>query len=161
LSAITMRFAANSATDTSSEDEFGPALPSNEQKKKRRKLPHEKLYVAALPSSSRYSRSLMHREQLLFTTFTPMTDFLITSSLDGIVKFWKKTFGGIEFVKEFRAHNSPISSVSISADGRSFASAGSDNTIKIFDVITFGIIALTISCRLPADFYRSFNRAGT
>ena len=66
----------------------------------------------------------MHREQLCFTTFTPHTDFLITSSIDGVVKFWKKDFGGVEFVKEFRAHTGEIKSVNVSADGRSFATAG-------------------------------------
>lgn len=84
----------------------------------------------------------MHREQLCFTTLTPHTEFLITSSIDGVVKFWKKDFGGIEFVKEFRAHNGEIRSVSVSADGRSFATAGSDNTVKIFDVVTFDLLAM-------------------
>ena len=77
----------------------------------------------------------MHREQLCFTTLTPHTDFLITSSVDGVVKFWKKDFGGIEFVKEFRAHNGEIKSVNVSADGRSFATAGADKTIKILSLI--------------------------
>jgi peptidylprolyl isomerase domain and WD repeat-containing protein 1 len=80
----------------------------------------------------------MHRDQLFSADFTPVTDFLITSSIDGVVKFWKKTSGGIEFVKEFRAHNGEIFSSSVSADGRSYATAGADNTVKIFDVITFG-----------------------
>lgn len=131
-------------TDTSSEseDDLGPALPSSAPKKKSRKLPYEKLYVAALPASTRYSKSLMHRDQLCFTTFTPYTDFLITSSVDGYVKFWKKVAGEIEFVKEFRAHNGEIKSVSVSADGRSFATAGDDGTVKIFDVITFDLLAM-------------------
>lgn len=111
-------------------------------KKKRRKLPYEKLYIAALPTSARYSKSLMHKEQLCYTVFTPYTDFLITSSVDGFVKFWKKDAGGIEFVKEFRAHNGEITSVSVSADGRSFATAGTDGTVKIFDVITFDLLAM-------------------
>ena len=129
--------------DTSSDDDdFGPALPSSAPKKKKRKLPYEKLYIAALPAAPRYVKSLMHREQLGFTTFTPHTDFLITSSIDGVVKFWKKDFGGIEFVKEFRAHDGEIRSVSVSADGRSFATAGSDNTVKIFDVTTFDLLAM-------------------
>lgn len=32
------------------------------------------------------------------------TDFLITGSVDGHLKFWKKEQQGIEFVKHFRAH---------------------------------------------------------
>jgi peptidylprolyl isomerase domain and WD repeat-containing protein 1 len=84
----------------------------------------------------------MHKEQVSFVTMTPLTDFLITSSIDGYVKFWKKGNDGVEFVKEFRAHNGEIKSVSASADGRSFATAGSDKTIKIFDVITFDLLAM-------------------
>lgn len=127
----------------SDDDDIGPALPSAEApKKKRRKLPYEKQYVAALPSATRYSKSLMHKDQLSFCTFTPHTDFLITSSVDGYVKFWKKVAGGIEFVKEFKAHDGETKSVTVSADGRSYATAGVDNTIKIFDVVTFDLLAM-------------------
>ncbi|KAH0534192.1 hypothetical protein FGG08_007218 [Glutinoglossum americanum] len=133
---------ANSVIDTSSDDDIGPQLPSSAPKKKRRVLPYEKLYIAALPKSARYSKSLMHKEQLSFVTMTPSADFLITSSIDGVVKFWKKVAVGIEFVKEFRAHIGDIKSVSVSSDGRSFASAGADNSVKIFDVITFGVSGL-------------------
>ncbi|KAL4791380.1 hypothetical protein BDV19DRAFT_381595 [Aspergillus venezuelensis] len=129
--------------DSSSDDDFGPALPSADAPKmKRRKLPFEKVYVNALPTSPRYSKSLMHKEQLSYATVTPHTDFLITSSIDGVVKFWKKMAVGVEFVKEFRAHSTEIKSVSASADGRSFATTGSDKTVKIFDVITFDLLAM-------------------
>ena len=80
----------------------------------------------------------MHKDQLSFLTFTPYTEFLVTSSIDGVVKFWKKVAVGIEAVKEFKAHVGEIKSVSVSQDGRSYATAGADKTIKIFDVITFG-----------------------
>ncbi|EME80172.1 uncharacterized protein MYCFIDRAFT_166558 [Pseudocercospora fijiensis CIRAD86] len=127
----------------SSDDDLGPALPSAEApKKKRRKLPYEKQYVAALPLAPRYSKSLMHRDQLVHCTFTPHTDFLITCSVDGYVKFWKKTTGGIEFVKEYKAHEGELKSVTVSTDGRSYATAGADNTIKIFDVATFDLLAM-------------------
>ncbi|KAI9752920.1 MAG: bifunctional endoribonuclease/protein kinase ire1 [Chaenotheca gracillima] len=128
--------------DSTSDDDLGPQLPSTAPKKKKRALPHEKLYVSALPSSPRYSKSLMHKEQLSFITLTPQTDFLITSSVDGVVKFWKKVVDDIEFVKEFRAHIGEIKSVSVSADGRSFATAGADRTVKIFDVITFDLLSM-------------------
>ena len=45
---------------------------------------------------------------------------------------------GIESVKEFKAHVGEIKSVGVSQDGRSFATAGVDKTVKIFDIITFG-----------------------
>ncbi|KIW03354.1 uncharacterized protein PV09_05562 [Verruconis gallopava] len=135
--------AHDEASDDSSDDDFGPAIPSSAPApKKRKKLPYEKLYIAALPASPRYSKSLMHKEQLSYVNFTPSTDFLITSSIDGTVKFWKKVPNGIEFVKEFRAHNGEIKSVSVSADGRSYATAGIDGTVKIFDVVTFDLLAM-------------------
>ncbi|KAK4499816.1 hypothetical protein PRZ48_008002 [Zasmidium cellare] len=132
------------ASESDSDDDIGPALPSAEQpaKKKRRKLKFEKQYIAALPSATRYSKSLMHKDQLSFCTFTPHTDFLITSSVDGYVKFWKKTSGGIEFVKEYKAHDGEIRGVTVSADGRSYATAGVDGTVKIFDVETFDLLAM-------------------
>lgn len=137
-------FQDQDGSDSSSDDDdMGPQLPSEAApKKKRRVLPYEKLYIAALPTSPRYSRSLMHKEQVLFTTWTPLTDFLITSSIDGVVKFWKKDAQGIEFVKEFRAHNGEIKSVAVSLDGRSFATAGADDTVKIFDVLTFDLLSM-------------------
>ncbi|CCC14138.1 unnamed protein product [Sordaria macrospora k-hell] len=123
-----------SEDDSSSDDDMGPQLPSAEApKKKRRILPYEKLYLKAMPKSARYSKSLMHKEQLTFLTMTPITDFLITTSIDGVVKFWKKVTGEIEFVKEYKAHLGEIKSVSVSQDGRSFATAGADKTIKLFD----------------------------
>ena len=128
---------------------MGPQLPTEAPKKKRRVLPHEKLYVAALPKSARYSKSLMHKDQLLFVTWTPITEFLITSSVDGVVKFWKKIAQGIEFVKEFKAHNGEILSASVSQDGRSFATAGADETIKIFDVITFDLLSVISLSYVP------------
>jgi peptidylprolyl isomerase domain and WD repeat-containing protein 1 len=121
---------------------MGPQLPSAAPRKKRRVLPYEKLYISALPQSARYSKSLMHKEQLAFVTMTPLTDFLITTSVDGVVKFWKKVAEGIEFVKEFKAHQGEIRSVSCSQDGRSFATAGADKTVKLFDVITFDLLAV-------------------
>jgi peptidylprolyl isomerase domain and WD repeat-containing protein 1 len=82
----------------------------------------------------------MHRDNVAFVTMTPSTDFMITTSVDGVVKFWKKMAEGIEFVKMFRAHQGEIVSVSVSSDGRSFASAGMDKKVVIFDVMTFGML---------------------
>jgi peptidylprolyl isomerase domain and WD repeat-containing protein 1 len=78
------------------------------------------------------------------------TDFLITTSTDGHLKFWKKQDIGIEFVKHYRAHLAPVIGVSASADGQLFASAAEDGSAKVFDVINFGkapgaVIQITIS----------------
>ncbi|KAL2130219.1 hypothetical protein VTI74DRAFT_6737 [Chaetomium olivicolor] len=135
-------FTGDDGSDSSSDDDMGPQLPSAAPKKKRRVLPYEKLYISALPKSARYSKSLMHKEQLAFLIITPLTDFLITTSVDGVVKFWKKVADGIEFVKEFKAHQGEIRSVSCSQDGRSFATAGVDKTVKLFDVVAFDLLTV-------------------
>ena len=124
--------------ESSSDDDFGPAMPTAAPKKKKRKLPYEKLYISALPESPRYFKSLMHREQLSFVTITPHTDFLITTSVDGVVKFWKKSNEGVEFVKEYKAHSGDITGIAVSQDGRSLATAGADSTLKIFDIPSYG-----------------------
>lgn len=129
--------------DESSDDDFGPALPSSVPPKKKRKLPYEALYVAALPKGLRYSKSLMHKEQISSVTVAPSpADFVITTSIDGIVKFWKKTFSGIEFAKEYRAHEGRIRNSAVTSDGALYATLGDEDdlTIKIFDVITFDLL---------------------
>lgn len=133
--------------ESSSDDDFGPALPGSIPPKKKRKLPYEALYVEALPKGSRYSKSLMHKDQVATVTVarSPL-DFVITTSIDGFVKFWKKNATGIEFAKEYRAHNGRIQSTSISTDGTAFATTGDndDKTIKLYDVITFDLLSIII-----------------
>lgn len=152
---------------SSSEDDIGPALPSTASpppKKKRRTLPHESLYLAALPRSVRYSKSLMHKAVLSFVTVTPRTDFLVTASIDGQVSFWKKVGAGegaIEFVKEFKAHEGEITSVSASWDGRNYASAGKDGTIKIWDVETFDLVAVLNVESAPSSVCWVHGRSGS
>lgn len=58
--------------------------------------------------------------------------------MDGQVKLWKKQDQGIEFVKVYRAHLTPVTAVSASADGQLFATVSDDMTVKVFDVVNFG-----------------------
>jgi len=112
----------------------------------------------------------MHKDQLTHAVMTPHTDFLITAGVDGVVKFWKKggRSEGVEFVKEFRVHGGAaageeeedgmggVRHVAVSADGRSFASAGpagagakattgvsdglegKSGSVCVWDVVNFG-----------------------
>lgn len=88
----------------------------------------------------------MHREQVSTVTMASSpADFLITSSTDGVVKFWKKTsFGGIEFAKQYQAHEGHIRATASSPDGALYASVGDeqDKTVKIFDVVTFDLSSM-------------------
>ena len=45
----------------------------------------------------------MHRDEITHHAVA-RTDFYITGSKDGYVKFWKKNLTGIEFVKVYKAH---------------------------------------------------------
>ncbi|KAL9935267.1 hypothetical protein V8E36_005615 [Tilletia maclaganii] len=143
------------AGDDSDEDDVGPPLPGGANsegaesgsnahhiRKKRKVLPYESLYLNHLPSADRYHKSFMHRDTVNFVAATPpnTTDFVVTASIDGHVKFWKKQESGIEFVKHYRAHLGPVVGVSMSADGAFFASISADGTAKIFDVANFDMI---------------------
>ena len=44
----------------------------------------------------------MHRDVVTHVTVAKQTEFIITASADGHVKFWKKMLRGIEFVKHFQ-----------------------------------------------------------
>ncbi|KAL5482454.1 CYP15 [Sanghuangporus weigelae] len=129
-----------------SDDDIGPmpmpavAAEAQTARKKRKTLPHEKLYLSHLPSSDRYAKSFMHRDVINFVVVTRGTDFVITTSVDGHLKLWKKQEVGIEFVKHYRAHLQQIIGVSACADGTLFASISEDGTAKVFDVINFDMI---------------------
>lgn len=47
---------------------------------------------------------LLPGRHVLHTCQATPTDFIITGSVDGHLKFWKKQETGIEFVKHYRAH---------------------------------------------------------
>ncbi|OBZ73057.1 Peptidyl-prolyl cis-trans isomerase cyp15 [Grifola frondosa] len=98
-----------------------------------------KVYLDHLPSTDRYSKSFMHQDVVNFCIMTK-TDFLLTTSVDGHLKLWKKQNQGIEFVKHYRAHLAPIIAVSASADGQLFASVAEDGSAKVFDVMNFSAV---------------------
>ncbi|ORY51823.1 hypothetical protein BCR33DRAFT_752713 [Rhizoclosmatium globosum] len=119
--------------------------------RKKRVLAHESLYLDALPAADMYERSLMHRDTVNFVAVMPVTDFVVTTSVDGHVKFWKKTMTGIDFVKHYRAHLGPVVAVACTfiSKGALFASAGADKALKIFDVINFDMINILSLDYLP------------
>ncbi|KAG6820714.1 hypothetical protein H0H93_012767 [Arthromyces matolae] len=128
--------------DDDDDDDVGPMpMPAEAggAKKKRKVLPHERLYLEHLPNTDQYYKSFMHRDTINFTVVTK-TEFVITTSVDGHLKLWKKQDDGIEFVKHYRAHLNPIVAVSASADGQLFATVSDDGSAKVFDVVNFDMI---------------------
>ena len=96
--------------------------------------------LAELPSAEMYEKSFMHRDHVTHIVVTS-TDFVVTCSRDGQLKFWKKMQMGIEFVKHFRAHLSPITGIAATIDGSLLATVAGDKAFKVFDVYAFDMIS--------------------
>lgn len=60
-------------------------------------------YLANIPRTEYYEKSYQHRDVVTHIVVTK-TNFIVTASIDGHLKFWKKMKDGIEFVKHFRSH---------------------------------------------------------
>lgn len=116
-----------------------PALSEEPNKKKRKVLENEDLYLKNLPLAECYERSYMHRDVITHIVVTK-TDFIVTGSGDGHVKFWKKTEDSIEFVKHFRGHLAAVTDMVDNYNGTLLCTASSDHTLKVFDVINFDMI---------------------
>ncbi len=156
---------ASSESD-SDDDDFGPRPSAPAPPKSAEELRKEKALLAAkkrkaenavryrvltdrLPSARAYEKSYMHRTEITHLLVTK-TDFLITASVDGIIKFWKKTSPDIEFVKVFKAHLEPVVGLAASSTGHLLASISTDKTLKIFDVESFDMINLISLSFVPS-----------
>lgn len=120
--------------------DVGPARP---KPKRRKVLEFEAQYLQALPLSDMYEKSYMHRDTVTQVAVAHNTDFFITGSIDGHIKFWKKQQDGIiEFAKHYKAHLGPVMGLAVSSDGTLCASISTDNSVKVFDVASFDMIAM-------------------
>nr|XP_023014768.1 peptidylprolyl isomerase domain and WD repeat-containing protein 1-like [Leptinotarsa decemlineata] len=129
----------NEDSDPNSDTFVGPSPSEAVPLKKRKVLPFEKLYVDSLPCAESYERSYMHRDTITHCVVSS-TDFIITASCDGHIKFWKKMETGIEFVKHFRSHLGPIVKIACNSEGTLLCSASLDKSLKIFDIVNFDMI---------------------
>ncbi|KAK4877804.1 hypothetical protein RN001_010310 [Aquatica leii] len=128
----------DSQSKRSNSDEETEAVVSIKPKK-RKVLQHENLYLENLPCAESYERSFMHRDVISHCLVTS-SDFIVTASGDGHIKFWKKIEKGIEFVKHFRSHLGPITHIASNIQGTLLCSASLDKSLKIFDVLNFDMI---------------------
>lgn len=117
------------ADSSSDSEDLGP-VPEPEQplRKKRKILKNAELLTANLPRAGMYERSFMHRDVVCQICVSPQTEFVITASQEGIVKFWKKRSEGIEFVKLYRAHVKHLIAMTLTTGdgGRTLATIGVD-----------------------------------
>ncbi|CAH0482922.1 unnamed protein product [Peronospora belbahrii] len=140
--------------DAVSSDDNGPMplpMPAQPTKKKHKKLPFESAYLANLPSAAMYERSFMHRTIVSHVLVAPETHFIITASVDGHVKFWKKMARGIEFVKHYKAHLQEIHGLAVSVDGLRLCSTSADRSIKLYDVLAFDMVNMLTVTFTPGE----------
>ncbi|CBZ50494.1 putative cyclophilin [Neospora caninum Liverpool] len=144
--------------ESSDDDSFGPAPAAKGPAggahglvKRRRLVPHEELYLKNLPHGERYFRSFMHRDEVSHVVVSPLHRFIITGSIDGHVKFWIREGEDIEFVKHFRAHVGALHCLCVSAadGGAVVGSVGSDQTFRLFEVVTFDMLCLLKLAFMP------------
>lgn len=123
-----------------SQDEvIGPLLSEAVSRKKRKVLPLERVYLDNLPCAEAYEKSYMHRDVVTHVIVT-RTDFVITASCDGHIKFWKKKDEGIEFVKHFRTHLGNVQDMAANWTGLFLCSISNDKSLKVFDIVNFDLI---------------------
>jgi peptidylprolyl isomerase domain and WD repeat-containing protein 1 len=102
---------------------------------------NKKYNLDNLPFANFYEKSYMHKDVIDNVVCAVETDFIITTSLDGNLKFWKKNYIGIEFVKQYKAHQGKITGISVSNSGLYLSTCSSkDESLKIFDVLNFDMI---------------------
>lgn len=148
--------------DDDDDDGFGPMpvpAPAAAKPKKRKVLKHAHVYLDNLPKGEMYEKSFMHRDVVCFVLASPTTGFLVTGSVDGHIKFWKKQYEGIEFVKHFRSHTGALVAMVLSQDGRLLATIGDDNAVKLYALSSFDMtcmIKLTFK-PLSAEFVHKKN----
>lgn len=78
------------------------------------------------------------KKQQVYTHMLCRNDFIVTTSVDGHLKFWKKTASGIEFVKHYKSHLSSIVDISLSADSELLTTISDDMSLKVYDITNFG-----------------------
>lgn len=82
--------------------------------------------MSNLPEAEMYEKSYMHRDVITQLCVTQQTDFLITASVDGHIKFWKKMPDDVEFVKHYHAHLGPVHDLQGSTNGQRLCSTSAD-----------------------------------
>ena len=119
----------------------GQKNPENNKEEENTELTNIDLSLTYLPMTNNYSKSYLQSDIIDNIYCTNKTDFIFTTSYDGVIQFWKKLPKGIEFVKKFNAHQNRISGTSINKDGNLICTCShKDLFIKIFDIINFFLL---------------------
>ena len=123
-------------SDDSESEDFGPRVTVDNSRSVRELIPSD--YLQELPTALLYEKSFQHRSPVIFVLASNQKEFIVSVSVDGSIKFWKKRFEGVEFVKTIETNVSMIS-CSLSTDGSQFA-AVSESELFLFDIENFNLL---------------------
>ncbi|KAI8148410.1 peptidyl-prolyl cis-trans isomerase cyp15 [Fennellomyces sp. T-0311] len=121
------------------DDEIGPMIPPPADEVPRKKKRETHFVTSQLPHGT-ICAALEKQTMVSRIHHVSRNDFIITASIDGHLKFWKKTAAGVEFVKHYRAHMAVINGINISPDGELLATISDDMSLKVFDITNFDMI---------------------
>ncbi|PVU88454.1 hypothetical protein BB561_005853 [Smittium simulii] len=130
----------DAALSTVSTDTESSASQATQPLPKRSKVSQTlQFFLNKLPASTTYEKSYMHKAPLTSVLVTK-TDFLITASFDGHIKFWKKSESDILFLKNYKAHAEKVLQIATNYQDLFLASISPDKSCKIFDILNFDMI---------------------
>lgn len=75
-----------------------------------------------------------HRSIITCLRYSPDSNILASTSLDGSAKLWNAATG--ELIHSLEGHTRPVHGIAFSPDGRRVASASRDTLVKLWDVAT-------------------------
>ena len=77
---------------------------------------------------------------------------IFSASMDGFLKFWKKSEQGIEFVKSFHSHQGGITELCLNQNETRLVSLSEeDRLLRLYDVPNFDIIQIVKLCFTPGS----------
>lgn len=98
-------------------------------------------FMKNLPSSEMYFKSYMHKQAVQFVVVSPETDFFVSMSVDGIVKFWHRKDKDIEFVKGVNTKDGTFNSYTVSHDGQFVATGSCNGKVSVFSVASLDLVS--------------------
>ncbi len=126
------------------------------EQKRLKVLPHEDVFLKALPCSPRYVKSYMHKETITQILVSTKRETIISASIDGVIKFWKRPLNDesavIEYVKGIKAHSSEISLIKMSRDNAMIVTfSRGEQAVKIYDLVSLDMITMIKLTFDPTD----------
>ena len=134
---------AADTTENVSSTTPGSTVAAPPAQKRRKVLRNRDSILKELPCQELYEKSYMHKDALAQVLVAPYTNFVMTCSVEGILKFWKKAPRDIIPVKVYRPHMGPFVAC-VSHCGKWLATRAhtADRKMKIFDVENFDMVTM-------------------